>query len=58
MPKLKGINMPDRDTLIQFYITECKKKCIIKTGTDMEDLNRLQSILLSERSQPKSPHTI
>ena len=42
----------------QFHITECKKKCIIKTGTDMEDLNRLQSILLSERSQPKSPHTV
>lgn len=26
MPKLKGINMPDRDTLIQFYITECHSR--------------------------------
>ena len=42
----------------QFHIIECKKKCAIKTGIDMEDLNKLQSKLLSEISQPKSPHTV
>ena len=42
----------------QFHIIECTKKCAIKTGIDMEDLNKLQSKLLSERSQPKSPHTV